>query len=134
MKTHVFRLEPGDDLKECLMDFLKSRKIDAAGILTCVGSLDRLGMRLAGAAGPTFWDQDFEIVSLVGTLSRHGTHLNICVADATGATMGGRLSDGCQIKTTAEIILAEMPGMVFKRELDQETGFRVLGVRYKQGG
>ncbi|MEM0997144.1 MAG: PPC domain-containing DNA-binding protein [Bacteroidota bacterium] len=134
MKTHTFRLEPEEDLRQSLEQFLAQRKIDAAAMVTCVGSLSQVALRLAGAAGPTFREGDFEIVSLVGTLSRHGVHLHLAVADARGAMFGGHLVEGCSVRTTAEIVLLELPGTTFRRVLDASTGYRELRVDYKNSG
>lgn len=41
-------------------------------------------------------DERFEIVSLTGTLSRHGAHLHIAIADFQGNVVGGHLMDGCE--------------------------------------
>lgn len=41
-------------------------------------------------------DERFEIVSLTGTLSRHGAHLHISIADFQGNVVGGHLMDGCE--------------------------------------
>jgi hypothetical protein len=44
-------------------------------------------------------DERFEIVSLTGTLSRHGAHLHVAVADFQGNVVGGHLMDGCEAGT-----------------------------------
>jgi predicted DNA-binding protein with PD1-like motif len=68
-------------------------------------------------------------VSLVGTLSTNGSHLHLAVSDSTGRTIGGHLLDGCRVYTTAEIVLAELPQLDFRRETDATFGYQELVVR-----
>jgi predicted DNA-binding protein with PD1-like motif len=39
---------------------------------------------------------------------------------------GGHVMPGCIVRTTAEIVLAPLPGWVFTREHDARTGFKEL--------
>jgi predicted DNA-binding protein with PD1-like motif len=126
MTVHALRLRPGQDLKKEIDAFSRSLDIQAGFILTCVGSLRRAVIRPAGQPGPLVREQKFEIVSLVGTLSPDGPHLHIGLADETGAMLGGHLLDGNVIYTTAEMVIGEAPGRVFRREVDPETTFREL--------
>ena len=66
---HALRLIPGDDLKESL-DRAVAQAIDAAAVVTCVGSLEQAMIRFAGAEQATRVPGPLEIVSLVGTLCR----------------------------------------------------------------
>jgi len=68
-------------------------------VLTCVGSLTRAVIRLAGQPEATTFDGKREIVSLVGTLALDGDHLHIAVSDSTGRTIGGPLMEGSLVYT-----------------------------------
>ncbi|MBC8111541.1 MAG: DUF296 domain-containing protein, partial [Verrucomicrobia bacterium] len=70
----------------------------------------------------------FEIVSLVGMFSVNGSHVHISVSDSTGKTLGGHISEGNLIYTTAEILLGIMPEYNFKREHDPESGYKELRI------
>lgn len=72
--------------------------------------------------------QKMEIVSLVGLLSKEGSHVHISLSDSTGTTIGGHLVEGCEIYTTAEIIIGIMPDYRFARELDPASGYQELKV------
>lgn len=126
MQTHALRLTPNTDLKLALIDWARSQQIEAACILTCVGSLSQASLRLAEDDFATLFHGKFEIVSLVGTLSRHGVHLHISIADKQGRTLGGHLMDTNIIFTTAEIVIGELPNMRFTREHDTNTGYHEL--------
>ncbi len=60
-------------------------------------------------------------------------HLHLSVADETGAVVGGHLMDGCEVFTTAEVVIGELPGVRFRRELDATYGYRELVVQPKEG-
>jgi predicted DNA-binding protein with PD1-like motif len=129
LKAYALRLKPGDDLRQQLTAFLAAHGIKAGAVLTCVGSLTTVTLRLANQDGPTVYQGHFEIVSLVGTLSTNGSHLHLSVADSTGRTLGGHLLDGCRVYTTAEIVLGELPALEFGREADPAFGYKELVVR-----
>ena len=133
LTTYALRLRPGDDLRQQLAAFVQAQRIGAGTVLTCVGSLTVATLRLANQDGPTEYRGHFEIVSLVGTLSVHGSHLHLAVADSTGRTIGGHLLDGCRVYTTAEIVLGVLPGLDFRRETDPAFGYQELVVRPAPG-
>ena len=130
MQAHVLRLRPGDDLCKSLLAYVQAQKLAAGAMLTCVGSLTEVCLRLANQEAATTWRGHFEIVSLVGTLSADGgSHLHLSVSDDTGRTLGGHLLDGCRVYTTAEIVLAALPALQFTREVDPTYGYYELVAR-----
>ncbi|MDO8444253.1 MAG: DNA-binding protein [bacterium] len=129
MKTFAFRLHPGQDLKKEIFKFTKQNKISAGAILTCVGSLQKIIIRMAGAKEIKTFEEDFEIVSLAGTLEENDGHLHISISDKDGNVFGGHLKDGAIIRTTAEIVIAELDGLSFGREFDKETGYEELVIK-----
>jgi uncharacterized protein len=129
MKPHALRLLPGQDLKKELNAFSSKNKLHAGFVVSCCGSLKVLKMRLADSNSIFERKEKFEILSLQGTLSPDGAHLHICAADKEGKTWGGHLVEGCEIYTTAEILIAELPGVEFSRVKDPKTGFAELLIR-----
>lgn len=132
MTTLSFRLRPGQDLKLALDELVQDNRIAAGTLLTCVGSLTDVALRLANQNEATHYRGHFEIVSLVGTLSANGSHVHLAVSDSTGRTLGGHLMAGCKIYTTAEIVVGLLPDVVFTREPDPTFGYRELVVRKKK--
>mgnify|MGYP001791101568 CR=1 FL=1 len=128
MDAIAIRLKPEEDLKQALLKYCIDRKIDAAYMLSCVGSLHQSSIRFANQPEATVFEQPLEIVSLEGTLSQHGVHLHIAVSDSEGQVIGGHLMDGSHIRTTAEIVLGIVSNAVFKREMDPLTGYRELTI------
>lgn len=131
---HALRLHPGEDLRDRLQALAQTQGWEAAAIVTAVGSLTQAHLRFAGQPQGTMLNGPFEILSLVGTLSRHGLHLHISVGDANGQVWGGHLLSGCPIHTTAEIVLTTLPGWVFTRSPDPVTGYRELAIALKGEG
>jgi len=129
VRVHVFRLSPHQDLKGSILDFAKSRKISAGIILTCVGSLEKIHLRFANQKSGTKRTEYFEIVSLTGTISQSYGHLHIALSDERGNTIGGHLLDENLVYTTAEIAIAELPGVAFDRETDPAYGYHELVVK-----
>jgi uncharacterized protein len=129
METIAIRLRPGQDPKAELEALAAERGWEAACVLTCVGSLTRAVLRFANRNEPTVLEGHFEIVALTATLSRHGAHMHIAIADPDGRTYGAHLLDGSRIYTTAEIVLGILPDVSFGRELDPQTGYPELDIR-----
>jgi uncharacterized protein len=125
----VLRLHPGDDLVDSIMEFARQHAINAGGIVTCVGSLDRASLRYANQNNYENLDakgQHFEIVSLVGTFSTTDCHLHLALANEQGAVFGGHVNSGNKVYTTAEIVIVEGLDWKFRREKDPDTTYREL--------
>jgi predicted DNA-binding protein with PD1-like motif len=128
MKTYTFRLKPNKDLFVSIENFCKESEIKAGCVLACVGSLRKAAIRLANKEVISTWEDKFEIVSLTGTVSTLGSHLHISISDGEGQTIGGHLVEGNLIYTTAEIVIAAFPELIYKRELCGESGYPELVV------
>ena len=133
MKVHVLRLVPGDDLRAALerafAELSRSHGIAAACIVSAVGSLSQATLRYADKAGGSELQGPLELLMLSGTLSADGAHLHASVADEQGRVRGGHLLPGCIVRTTAEVVIALLPGWEFRRELDEATGYKELAAR-----
>ena len=132
MKSHTLRLKPGHDLFDSIEDYVRQNDIQAGCILSGVGSLTHATLRLANRDYNNEYEGHFEIVSITGTVSVHGSHLHIGVADGDGVTIGGHFEGGCKIYTTAEIVILELDDVVYKREMyENDSGYEELVV-YKR--
>jgi predicted DNA-binding protein with PD1-like motif len=120
-----FRLTKGMDLKAVVEKYSIDNKISGV-IISSVGSLSHVAIRLAGVNDILQKDGKFEIVSITGTLSPDGVHIHISVADEFGNTIGGHLKDGCIVNTTAEVCLLIFDNISFSREFDESTGYEEL--------
>lgn len=124
--SHCFRLKPGQDLKKELLFYCQSHRLHAATIVSSVGSLTKAHIRMSGGKDVVEFQGPFEIISLNGTLSMEGIHLHMSLSNFEGRVLAGHLMDGCEIYTTAEIILLENEDLVFKREYDGHTEYKEL--------
>ena len=132
MHTFTFRLKPQADLLDSIESFVKENNIQAGCVLSSVGSLTHVTLRLANRENYNEYEGHFEIVSMTGTVSVHGSHIHISISDGDGVTIGGHLVSGCKIYTTAEIVLAVFEDIVYKRELlENDSGYEELVV-YKK--
>ncbi len=131
MTNICMRLSPGSRLREAIYDTAEKHHIKAGIILTCVGSLEKLNIRLAGAEKFFSKTEKYEIVSLTGTFNdkREG-HFHISVADKAGNCYGGHLLANNIIATTAEIVIAIIPETSFHRENDPKTGYKELVIKH----
>ncbi len=131
--TEVLRLRPGDDLRQALeaafARLAAAQGLQAACVLSAVGSLSRSALRLAGQDPGQVESGHQELLTLSGTLSPDGAHLHACVADAQGQVRGGHVLPGCTVRTTAEVVLALLPEWRFSREPDPATGYKELVIR-----
>lgn len=128
MEMYSVRLHPGQDLIIELDQLIKTHDIEAACILTCVGSLTTAVLRFANQEETQQLSGHFEIVSLTGVMSKHGSHYHIAIADEQGRTYGAHLMEGCSVYTTAEIVIGIIPNCSFLRGFDPQTGYPELEV------
>jgi predicted DNA-binding protein with PD1-like motif len=128
MQNYTFRLKPGQDLFASIEAFVMEKQVNAGCILSGVGSLTHATLRLANREFISDFDGYFEIVSITGTVSIHGSHLHISISDGDGKTIGGHLEPGCKIYTTAEIVIAAFDDVIYKREFAEDSGYEELVV------
>lgn len=93
-----------------------------------MGSLAKAAICFANQETVSEFEEYFEIVSLTGTVSIHGSHLHISVSGKNGRTIGGHIDSGCKIYTTAEIVIAAFDDVVYKREYAEDSGYEELTV------
>ena len=131
MENYTFRLTPGQDLMDGIESFVLQNQIEAGCILSGVGSLTQVVLRFANREEFNRYEGFFEIVSITGTVSMHGSHLHIAISDGEGATIGGHLVSGCKIYTTAEIVIIAFSNLVYERRLAEDSGYDELLVHKK---
>src|SRR5215213_3329022 len=128
MRNYTFRLKPGQDLFDSIEALVWEEHIQAGCVLSGVGSLTRAQLRLADREFLSEYDGHFEIVSITGTISIHGSHLHISISDEDGKTLGGHFESGCKIYTTAEIDIAVFKNVIYKREFAEDSGYDELTI------
>ena len=128
MENYTFRLKPGHDLIDSIEAFAQEKNIEAGCVISGVGSLAHATLRLANRDFHTDYEGYFEIVSITGLVSVHGSHVHISISDGDGKTIGGHLVPGCKIYTTAEIVILAFADVIYKREFAEDSGYDELVV------
>jgi hypothetical protein len=131
MQAITFRLKPGQDLFDEIEAVVAHKNIEAGCVLSAVGSLVHATLRFANREQYSQFGGHFEIVSMTGTVSIHGSHLHISISDGEGKTIGGHLESGCKVYTTAEMVIGIFDDVVYKRELAEDSGYDELVVYHK---
>ena len=127
--VYVFRLTKGMDLKKEIVNYCVENNIVAGYIGAFVGCCSEVNLRLAG--GKDFFNKnaDYEIVSMTGTISENGVHIHASFSDVLGNVVGGHLSDGCIVNTTAEVVISSIDNYKLVRIFDKNTGYKELDIK-----
>lgn len=126
MRQIAKRLLSGQDVRLELERLVSTEKISAGCVISLVGSLVRVCLRLADGKRDKMFDGPFEIVSGTGTLSQDGVHIHLSVADVEGKVIGGHLRYGCLVNTTVELVVKIFENVQFRRTPDATTGYDEL--------
>lgn len=129
MKIYTKRLVQGDDLKKEIEKLCSLNNIKAGVILSSVGSLNVLSIRVAGATQISEIHEKMEIISLNGTVSYERVHLHISASKVTGEVIGGHLIYNTVIDTTCELVIMEIDDREFGKQYDEKTKFYELLIK-----
>jgi predicted DNA-binding protein with PD1-like motif len=127
MTFRPLRLSPGDDLRRTLEEIAS----ESPGIfVVCgIGSLNQARLRMAASDIETSLEAPVEILSLTGSVTKDGAHLHMAIADSAGRVSGGHVCYGNFVRTTAELLIAELDDCEVGREFDTRTGYKELVIR-----
>ena len=123
MKEFAIRLKENEDITNAIEKICKDNNFNTVVVLSSVGSIKHLHIRLAMAKGFMDVQKDFEILSLNGTVSNGKSHLHICVSDDKGTCLGGHLVQGTIVNTTCELVLGILEEYESERTYDNNTSF-----------
>lgn len=140
-KVHVLRIQPGEDVLNCIQAYCNQHHILNGVILSGIGSLD----------GCTFFDPQeipgkpgcygyvtaidlptpIELVGLNGIICAEPSgsaapHIHACFADKDGNEYGGHLKEGNHVLVTVELVIGELSGVKMSRKVDPEKAVPVL--------
>lgn len=128
---YVIRLKRNDDLKRSIVRYCKDNNILAGCVISGVGCLSKANIRMAKAETTMEKEDDFEIVSLMGTIADNGVHIHICLSDKTSKCYAGHLLEGCIVNTTCEVVIHSIDNYSLTREFDESTGYKELVIKKK---
>ena len=129
----VFKLERGADLLLSISAAAGEAGV-GSGFLMCIGGLSkaRLGFYVgSGQYKALEIEGPLELVACVGNIALGPSgelviHAHACVADEKGQAYGGHLLEGCRVDPTGELVIVELSGAELRREVDEETGLKLL--------
>ncbi len=125
-RSYLIRLKPGQDLKTELARLAKDNQLQAATIVSAVGSLTDVALRLANRSETTHYAGHFEVVALSGYLADGEFHAHLAVSDGDGKTLGGHAMDGNLVYTTLVVAVEEHLRYRYRREHDPVTKYDEL--------
>lgn len=128
MKEHIIKLKSGDDILVALELYCRKYDIEAAFIVTGIGGFSNLAFRKGYTRQSVTFNGVYELVSLSGTLSKGGLHIHGAFSDEEFKLIGGHLTQGCIVKTTAEIVIIESEEYRLTRSKDTITGYKGLEI------
>jgi predicted DNA-binding protein with PD1-like motif len=131
MRQISVRLLPGQDLRAEIERLGKEHAISAGCVVSLVGNLSKVCLRMADGKTVKEWMGSYEIVSVTGTISPEESHIHISVSDQEGAVIGGHLKTGSVVGVTAELILLVFDDVTYTREYEASTGYDMLVVKKK---
>lgn len=121
MKELAVRLHRNDDLAKSIARICKD--YNTCVILSGVGCVFEARFRLADGKSVFESKEEYEIVSLMGTVSCGNPHIHISLSDKEGKTIGGHLLDGCLVNTTCELVIGVLEEYESTRPFDKDTGW-----------
>lgn len=143
-KVIAFRMKPGTDVQEGLLEACKRSDIKNGVIVSAIGSLD----------GAVFFDaverSDLksgygygDALTLVGPIELTGAsgivchddsgeinlHVHMSMSDRYGNAHGGHLAEGTKVLLTVDVVIAEIQDLVMGRAFDPNLGGLVFAPR-----
>ena len=125
-RVFAIRLDAGDDLLDCLTDFIKKEGIEDAFIASGIGTLDRCVLHMVMTTGyppvehyERWDDKPLEISSVNGIIADGIPHLHMVVSDHEIA-YSGHLHQGCRVLYLAEIVVVELVPAGLTRVRDEK--------------
>lgn len=131
MRQISARLLPGQDLRAEIERLGKEHAISAGCVVSLVGNLSKVCLRMADGKTVKEWMGSHEIVSATGTISPEESHIHISVSDQEGAVIGGHLKMGSIVGVTVELVILVFDDVTYAREYEASTGYDMLVVKKK---
>ena len=121
-------LKPGDDIRTAIELLVAEQRISAGVVLSCVGALSHVRLRMAGTGREMQdihdFEGHFEIVSINGNVGQGRTHLHMSVSDADGRVLGGHIKTGGNIVAiTCEVVIGVEDSLTFSERHDPAVGW-----------
>jgi predicted DNA-binding protein with PD1-like motif len=126
VRSYVVRLAPGQEVQSELQALCRREGLEAASIVSAVGSLSSAHLRFANRNEGTPLQGPFEVTSLSGHLGAEDFHVHAALADGEGKVVGGHVLPGNIVYTTLVVVVQEHRGWRFLRRRDPAYGYLEL--------
>lgn len=120
------RLKENLDIKKACEKLCEKHNINAGIILSSVGSVKEINIRKADGISELHKVDNFEIISINGTLSKNRIHLHVSYVDNDMNIYAGHLLNNNIVNTTLELAILKLNDRVFKSAYDNNTGYKEL--------
>jgi len=107
MKVYTKRFTSGQDLLEEVEKFVQAEKIMKGCLLSAIGSVDGLHVKLNNGQSEAEWPEQHEVLSLSGPVSVEGSHIHVAGANREGVARGGHLLPGTPVSLFVEVAIGE---------------------------
>jgi len=131
-RTFAIILETGDEVMDCLQNFVTEHKIFAAQF-TAIGALSDLVLKYFDWESKEYLENpvktQVEVASLLGDVAESPSgkptlHIHLVVGQRDGTALAGHLGEA-HVRPTLEIILTESPAHL-KKIHDPESGLALI--------
>jgi uncharacterized protein len=131
-QIHVLRIKPNEDLKLSLIKYAQDSHIQSGSIISAVGSLKSMVVRIADGKSLEEYHEPVELTSLSGTFSDGHIHAHLLAISSRMEVFGGHLMPGCRVNTTLEVVIMDFSDTYNNtRVFDPQTGYDELVVLKK---
>lgn len=130
--TYVIRMERSEEVMATLAAFCEKEDIRLASV-EALGATDHAVVGIYDVATRVYhkqaFDEPMEISNLTGNVTRKDgqvyLHLHATLCDRNMLTHGGHVNE-LRISATCELFLRTLPGQVFRRLDEKETGLNLF--------
>lgn len=126
----VAKLDDGEDLFRSLEGLVEKHEIESGLVVSGIGMLRNfvLGYFDGKEYQKKEFKVPFELISLQGSISTRGEtviHLHASLADENNKVIGGHLFQA-EVCSLNEIVIRRLKDISLRRQLDPETGLKML--------
>ena len=140
----AFRLPPGTDVLQGILEVCKQYDIKNGVILSALGSWKKaafcnpitLPNGKSGYGETTILDGNgfYELLSFGGMISHDDRgnilpHIHLTISDERGSAYGGHLVEGCEVLITTDIVIGILDDIIMGRRFDEAAGVPLFAPR-----
>jgi predicted DNA-binding protein with PD1-like motif len=120
-KFWIIRIDPGEDVLNCIRKFVLERGIEQAMVVNGYGTFSKVSLHwVTHNRFPTDnrfeeWEGGIELMGMSGLIIEGEPHIHFTASTPEGA-FGGHLEEGCICYVLCEVVIMELEGGKMRRE------------------